>query len=102
MSGRPSEDRRVGLALRMVCLLSTLAHTDTARERDGWSKMVISLESLYVWLSVWERKAETLEKFKYYEAIYLQVQPAESVMESRKRRPVCVCVLCGRQMSTAT
>lgn len=24
---------------------------------------------------------------------YLQVQPAESVMESSKRRPVCVCVM---------
>ncbi len=49
------------------CLLSTRAHIDTFRKRE--SKMVVSLENLYVWLSAWVHKAETLKKFKYYEAI---------------------------------
>lgn len=71
------------------CLLSTLAHIDTVREKE--SKMVISLENLYVWLSAWEHKAETLKSSNIMRP-YLQVQPAESVMESRKRRPACVCV----------
>lgn len=73
----------------MAACFSTLAHLDTVREKE--SKMVISLENLYVWLSAWEHKAETLKSSNIMRP-YLQVQPAESVMESRKRRPACVCV----------
>lgn len=79
-----------------ACLLSTLAqrwdseqHIDTVREKE--SKMVISLGNLYAWLSAWEHKAAMLKSSNIMRP-YLQVQPAECMMESRKRRPACVYV----------
>ena len=51
-----------------VCVWLPAQHSGSRRrcQRDGEQ---ISLKNLYVWLSAWEHKAETLRKFKYYEAV---------------------------------
>lgn len=58
------------------------SHGHCQRERE---------QNLCVWLSAWEHKAETPKSSNIMRP-YLQVQPAEFAMESRERRPACVCV----------
>lgn len=81
------------------CLLSTLLSRRRS-QRDGGANKRTLVISLAVWsLMAWEHGAESTGESSNIMRPYLRVRLAETVMESRERRPVyvyvCVCT-CAR------
>lgn len=82
-------------------------HTSTLLKREKReSKIVISPENLYAWLSAWEHKAETLKSSNIMRPYLRDAAKLNPRWRAGKGGQACVCVhvrvLCGRQMSTAT
>lgn len=80
------------LALRAAACSALCFHADAVGGMEERKKGTLVI-SLAVWsLMAWEHGAESTGESSNIMRPYLQVRLAETVMESRKRRPVCVCM----------